>query len=265
MYKLLTSARECSDSSIGFDRSRDTRQRKLTTNKTQKGKFHLTVFLRDVFGFAEHQDEAIVGLGYKLKLTRITDNAALIKGNATDFSKIKFNSIEWYVPHHTPSITQQNILLNLILKKIATELQYPERSVFMKEDITQNFRSFDLGSQEGVNVPVWIYVVFQQSDRQHDRNLNNDIFVRLPVISAQVVMGTERYPDSAIILNYNVDGYSQVYGQIKEALKAPIKDDILQPHIFEGDLGRLMMIMILVIIYTLSIYDIRKILKVLNL
>ena len=72
-------------------------------------------------------------------------------------------------------------------------------------------------------------------DRQNDQNLNNDTFVRLPVISAQVVIGTEGYPDTATLLNYNDDDYSQVYGQIKEAFKALTKDDILQPYITEDD------------------------------
>ena len=79
------------------------------------------------------------------------------------------------------------------------------------------------------------YVVFQQSDRQHDQNINNDTFFRLPVISAQVVIGTEQYLDSAILLNYNDDDYSQGYGQIKEAFKALTKDSILQPYISEVD------------------------------
>ena len=75
--------------------------------------------------------------------------------------------------------------------------------------------TFELGTQEGVNIPTWIFVGFQQNDRQHDQNLNNDTFVRLPVISAQVVIGTERYPDSSILLNYEDDDYSQGYGQIE--------------------------------------------------
>ena len=86
----------------------------------------------------------------------------------------------------------------------------------MKEVNTQNFWTFELGTQEGINIPTWIFVVLQQNGRQHDQNLNNDTFFRLPVISAQVVIRTERYPDSVILLNYEDDDYSQGYGQIKE-------------------------------------------------
>ena len=235
MYKLLSSSKGSDDLSIGFDRDRGRRQRELTNNKTQKGKYHDRIYLKDVLGFADYQEKGTYGLGYKLTLTRNTDNAVLNKANAINLGKIKINALEWYVPHYTPSIQQQSILSKQILNKTPTQIQYPERSVFMKEVNTQNFWTFELGTQEGINIPTWIFVAFQQNDRQHDQNLNNDTFVRLPVISAQVVIGTERYPDSAILLNYDDDDYSQGYGLIKEAFRGLTKDDILQPYINEDD------------------------------
>ena len=235
MYELLTSSKGSDDLSICSDRDRNRRQRELTKNKSQKGKYHVRIYLKDVFGFAEYQEKATYGLGYKLTMTRNSDNAVLNKGNAINNAKIKINAIEWYVPHYTPSLQQQAILSKQIINKTHTQIQYPERSVFMKEVCTQKFWTFELGTQEGINIPTWIFVAFQQNDRQHDQNLNNDTFVRLPVISAQVVIGTERYPDIAILLNYDDDDYSQGYGQIKEAFKALTKDDILQPYINEDD------------------------------
>ena len=77
------------------------------------------------------------------------------------------------------------------MKKTPTNFHYPERSVFMKEVKTQNLWIFELGTPEGIHVPLWTYVGFQQVDRQHDLNLNNDAFVRLPIISAQVKIGTK--------------------------------------------------------------------------
>ena len=235
MYNLLSSSKGSDDLSIGFDRDRGRRQRALTNNKTQKGKFHVRIYLKDVFGFAGYQEKGTYGLGYKLTLTRNTDTAVLNKANAINLGKIKINALEWYVPYYTPSMQQQSILSDQILNKKPTQIQYPERPVFMKEVNTQNFWTFELGTQEGINIPTWIFVAFQQNDRQHDQNLNNDTFVRLPVISAQVVIGIERYPDSGILLNYDDDDYSQGYGQIKEAFKALTKDDILLPYISEDD------------------------------
>ena len=105
----------------------------------------------------------------------------------------------------------------------------------MKEVYTQKLWSFELGTQEGINVPIWIIVGFQQSDRQPDQNLNNYTFYRPPMTSAQCIIGTEKYPDSAFLLNYNADDYSQGYTQIKEAFRALSKDDILKPYISDND------------------------------
>ena len=80
-----------------------------------------------------------------------------------------------------------------------------------------------------------MFLVFQKSYRQHEENLNNDTFCRLPVTSAQCIIGTEGYPDSANLLKYADDDYSQGYSQIKEAFRALTEGDILQLYIFEDD------------------------------
>ena len=201
MYKLLSSSKESNDLSIGFDCNRDRRKREITNNKNIKGEFHLRIHLGDFFGFAEQQERGTYGLGFKLTFTRNIDSAVLNDDNAVNNAKIKIIALEWYAPHYTASMDQQTNLFKQIKDKTHTQLHYLERSLFTKEVNTQKFWNFELGVQENVSVPIWIFVVFQQSDRQHDQNLNNDTFVRLPVISIQVVIGTERYPDTAILLN----------------------------------------------------------------
>ena len=150
MYKLLSSSKGSDDLSIGFDRDRTRRRNELTNNRTQKGKNHVRIYLKDVFGYAEYQEKCTYGLGYKLTLTKNTDNAVLNKDNAINIGKIKIIAIEWYVPHYTPSMQQQSILSKQIINKTPTQIQYPEKSVFMKEVNTQNFWTFELGTQEGI-------------------------------------------------------------------------------------------------------------------
>ena len=143
---MLISSRGSDDLSIGFDRSRDRRQRELTNNKAIKGKYLVRFYLGDIFGLAEHQETAAYGLGFKLTLTRNTDNAVLIKGNATNTDKNKIIALEWNVPHYTPSLEQMKVLSDQITKKTPTNLHYSERSVFMKEVITQKFCTFEIGT-----------------------------------------------------------------------------------------------------------------------
>ena len=68
-----------------------------------------------------------------------------------------------------------------------------------------------MGSQESRSVPKWINNSFRQRDRQNSQNLNNNTFCRLPVTSAQCPIGTEKYLDSGMLLNYYDDDYSQGY------------------------------------------------------
>ena len=69
----------------------------------------------------------------------------------------------------------------------------------MREVNTQKLWSFELGTEEGINFPTCIVVGFQQRDWQDSPNLNNDAFYRPPVTSAQSIIGTDNYPDSAIL------------------------------------------------------------------
>ena len=166
MYKLITTAKNTDDLFFGFDRDRRRRQRELTNNKNQNVKYHVRIYLKYIFGFAENQEKGTFGLGYKLTLTRNNDNAVLNKDNATVIVKIKINAIEWYVPHCIPSVQQQTIIFNQIKIKTPTELRYVERSVFMKELNTQSLWNFELGTQEGMKIPIGVIVGFQQRDRQ---------------------------------------------------------------------------------------------------
>ena len=209
MYKLITSSKDSNDLSIGFDHSRNWRRDDIALNKNIKGKYHLKIMLKDVFGYAEHQEKATYGLGYKLTLKRNKDDAVIDKANATADARIRIDHIHWYVPHYTPSIQQRSTLSKQILSKIPTELKHVERSVSMKEVNNQNVWNFELGSHENMNVPIWIIIGFQQRDRQDSQNLNNDTFCRLPVVSAQCIIGREKYPDAGILLNYDDDDYSQ--------------------------------------------------------
>ena len=63
----------------------------------------------------------------------------------------------------------------------------------MKVVNTQHFWTFDLGVQSDINVPIWILCIFSTNERQHDQNLNNDSFYRMPVTSTQCNIGTEKY------------------------------------------------------------------------
>ena len=63
MYKSTTSAKDSDDLSIGFDRGRVRKKRKININKNIKVKYHVRIMLKDVFGFSENQGKTTYGLG----------------------------------------------------------------------------------------------------------------------------------------------------------------------------------------------------------
>ena len=70
--------------------------------------------LKDVFGFAECQEKPTYGLGYKLILTRNKDDAVIDKAEGIADARIKIDHIHWFVPHYTPSMSQQGLMFNQI-------------------------------------------------------------------------------------------------------------------------------------------------------
>ena len=52
-------------------------------------------YLEDIFGFAEDQEKATFGHGYKVAFTRNTDDAVLNKDNAINNAKIEINDQDW--------------------------------------------------------------------------------------------------------------------------------------------------------------------------
>ena len=125
MYRLITSAKNSDDLSIGFDRDRKRWQQELIKIKFIKGEFHLRIMLKDDFRFAEHQEKASFGLGSKLALTK-KDNADLHKAVILADDRIKIDHFLWYVFHCMPYLQEQSILSKQILNKTPTRFRYIE-------------------------------------------------------------------------------------------------------------------------------------------
>ena len=87
-----------------------------------------------------------------------------------------------------------------------------------------------------MNDPVWIFKAFQQRIWQNPQSLKNDTFCRLPVNSAQCIIGLEKYPDADVSLGYDVDDdHSQGYSQIKETFRASTTKVIFQLYLSDHD------------------------------
>ena len=78
--------------SIDFDRDLNRRRDELFQNKKNE-KYLIRTKLKDVFGFAEHQEKATYGLGYKLTLTGNKDEAVIDKATGVADVRIEIDHI----------------------------------------------------------------------------------------------------------------------------------------------------------------------------
>ena len=84
-------------------------------------------------------------MGYKLTLQRNSDNHVICHpAQANDVAylavagRVIIDDISCYVPHYTPSITNQKLMLEHIVTKASTELSCIKRSSYMKYVTTEN-------------------------------------------------------------------------------------------------------------------------------
>ena len=100
-------------------------------------------------------------MGYTLNLKRNKNNDVIIRNNAVDAAKVVIKDIGWYIPHYTPSLENQQIVMDQLLNKDPTELYYTERIVYRKDVNTNNNWTFELGSS-GESTPTFVIVSFQK-------------------------------------------------------------------------------------------------------
>ena len=98
-------------------------------------------------------------------------------------------------------------MLGHIVSRAATELSYIKRSSYMKDVTTQKIWTFELGVGYGVDKPIYVKVGFMQRDQFNQQHQNNDTFYRLNVVNANCNIGSEKYPDTGVNRNYDIDNY----------------------------------------------------------
>ena len=103
MYKLISSANDSDDLSIGFDCDCNRRRNEFSDNKKIQDIFHLRIMLEDVLGFAKHQEKGTNSFRYKLTIIGSKEDGIIDKALDIVDARIKIGHILWYVPHYSPS------------------------------------------------------------------------------------------------------------------------------------------------------------------
>ena len=213
----------------GFEESVTIRKQELTNNKTEKGTFFVSIKLIDLFEFAD-QEKVTYGLGYTLTLKRNNNNDPIIRTAGVDAANIYIKEIGWYIPHFTPSLENQQIIMDQSLNKDPTELYYMERVVFRKDVNTNNNWTFELGNS-GESTPTFVIVGYQARKKIDSKTHDNAIFDHLPISNAVCKIGSEKYSVDGIECDYDTDNYREAYQEIENFYQLKSETNLLRPFI----------------------------------
>ena len=87
--------------------------------------------MKEIFGFAEYQENGSNGLGYKWLSDKTLDRDLSNCEVGAD-AKVDIKDINWHSPQYSPSTTEQSQLSKHILSSVPSDLRYTERSVVSK-------------------------------------------------------------------------------------------------------------------------------------
>ena len=133
-------------------------------------------------------------------------NDPIVRTAGVDVAKIVIKDFGWYISQITPSSENQQILMGQFLIKDPAELYYMERTVFTKDENTNNTWTFELGSY-GKSPPTFVIVGFQDRNKIDSQTHDKEISDRLPISNAVCNMGSGKYPDDGIECFYDRDNY----------------------------------------------------------
>ena len=152
--------------------------------------------------------------------------------------------------HYTPSLENQTLVADHLLEGNTTQLSYIERSISTKTVNSNNNWTFELGVEAGIDIPIDVIVGFQSAARlSPDQTQNNGVFDQLDIIGASLKVGSERYPDNEMSLDYNINKYSDAYRELKKFKKEYIGEQSLNPYITYKEFKDL---------YNIYVFDIRN-------
>ena len=226
MYKLLSAE----DTELGEYFTKDTNagaintklRNRLINDNDSKGTLVTTIPLKDIFGFCAHQSKITYGLGFNVSLKRRSSDYAIFRTKAdgaagADVSRLIIRNISLYVPFYTLSLDNDAAITSYLTGDSRTSMSFIERSMNSLAITQNNEWTHTLGVKSGIDRPIYVIVGFKTTARRAEaQNQNGGVFDNCPVMSANVKVGTDRFPDDGINVDYTVGDYDEAYRFVKE-------------------------------------------------
>ena len=255
-----TTAVEGNNLNVGFKIRRDYIFGNTDGVAANVGKFSFRIPLKHIFGFCEDYDKIVYGLKHTLTLTRDNDNTAIFKfidddGAGNDrlaFGRVNLDKIIWFMPHVTPADEDKMKLYKIIERKEKIPVGYRMIQCDSASIPPGNISSFSwrLAVKSSPEVPRFIIIGLQQNGI-NNQTTNPSTFAHLNVSNMYVMLNSTRYPATDYDINFGIQQFSRVYGDVADFRSKFFNMDelISNPNINPSDYKGL---------YSLFLFDVSK-------
>ena len=210
------------------------------TNEDNKGKLGANLPLEHIFGFCKTFKKITKGLRFELQITTSNGKQSFIyttlAGN--DFN-VTINSNYLYIPSLVPSAEQQQIFKETIRESFT--LSFDAWVTDRKPVNTGNEYQLDIGSASNINIPLYLIVALQKTQRDNParplNQFNNAVFDHVHVKRNFVEIDGVRYPKELVKTNFSDNKYLDQYRDLKLFYKEYNGESLLHPFISYSDVN----------------------------
>ena len=199
-----------------------------------KGKIRANLPLEHIFGFCKTFKKITKGLGFELQLKTSNEKQNILYttlgGNDVN---VTINSIYLYIPSIVPSAEQQQMFNEAIRENFT--LSFDAWVTDRKPVNTGNEYQLDIGSASNINIPLYLIVAHQKTQRDNParpfNQFNNAIFDHVDVKRYFVEIDGVRYPKDPVETNFSDNKYLDQYRDLKLFYKEYNGESLLHPFI----------------------------------
>ena len=201
-----------------------------------KGKIRANLPLERIFGFCKTFKKITKGLGFELQLKTSNEKRNIIFTSLAfgeNDINVTINSIYLYIPSLVPSAEQQQLFNEAIRENFT--LSFDAWVTDRKPVNTGNEYQLDIGSASNINIPLYLIVAHQKTQRDNPprppNQFNNAIFDHVGVKRYFVEIDGVRYPKNPVETNFPDNKYLDQYRDLKLYYKEYNGESLLHPFI----------------------------------
>ena len=177
------------------------------------GKFEVCIPLSMLLGFAEDYKKIIIGARQELVIVLATSHldAVLGTGNTPNVGAVTLSSIEWFMPHVTPSTRERVRLLNVVKKEKLIDMAFRSWTLVTCPSLAANTRNhWVVQTSSNTEKPRHVILALQ-TGRQHSLTADKSMFDHCKIENVKIFLNSESYPYVDLNASFDTEGFMLPY------------------------------------------------------